>query len=148
MIWIRLFGATVGGALVASLVSGAVHAAGNAIVVWWGWGLIAPFVGALCGCVVVVWAAPWHRRHARPAPRRVPVLRNPPMSAQGLRLLSEVSAATIRAQRSPGRTCRYCHSGRLVARGPVQASHVEGGWRRWRCADCGGEMDYPEAAPA
>lgn len=40
--------------------------------------------------------------------------------------------------------CRYCAGSRLVARGPVQSLHTDAPWRRWRCADCAGEMDIPE----
>lgn len=39
-------------------------------------------------------------RRRRRHPRAIPTRRNPPMSAQGLRLLNDVSAATIRAQRA------------------------------------------------
>jgi len=43
--------------------------------------------------------------------------------------------------------CQYCDSARLVARGPVQSVNTEQPWRRYRCADCMGEMDYPAVTP-
>lgn len=100
MIVIRTLLGLVVGSAAASLVAGVIFAWGNAFVMWSGWLIIAPMVGALCGCVVVVWVARGtHGEPARP-PRRVPVLRNPAMTAQGMRLLNDVSAATIRAQRA------------------------------------------------
>lgn len=44
-------------------------------------------------------------------------------------------------------TCPHCAGHRMVPRGPTQPGYGRpqpGPWRRWRCADCGGETDVDE----
>lgn len=99
MIYLRIIGATIGGALAAGLVAGVLYAYGNAFVRWSGWAVIGPLVGVLCGCVLAVWAVRGTRERTRQQPlRRAPVRRSPPMSASGLRFVRDVQSAVAEAQ--------------------------------------------------
>lgn len=62
MKWLWLAAALLAGGLATMLVTGVFYAFGNAFILWSGWTVLAPLIGAFCGCYVTAWIWATRRR--------------------------------------------------------------------------------------